>query len=278
MGPPSREQGHAAANLANLANLAKNTSAGATAKFGRTWQGRRSNRSACHSPFPRRPMTETERIRRLYDDRAATYDRSLGIVERIMLGRFRQAYGALLRGETIEVGVGSGLNIPFYSPDVTRLVGVDLSEEMLRHAHERAENLGIPFTLVQANAEALPFPDATFDTVAISLALCTIPDPAKALLELGRVCRPGGRIVMLEHVRSTARPLAALQRVLSPFNERAVGCHLDRDTFGLARSLGFSIDETQSRLFDAVQLVVAHPPAGAMLPSPDPIDAGGVKK
>src|SRR5215208_2253490 len=206
-------------------------------------------------------MTETERIRRLYDDRAATYDRSLGIVERILLGRFRQAYGALLRGETIEVGVG-----------------VDLSEEMLRHAHERAENLGIPFTLVQANAEALPFPDATFDTVAISLALCTIPDPAKALLELGRVCRPGGRIVMLEHVRSTARPLAALQRVLSPFNERAVGCHLDRDTFGLARSLGFSIDETQSRLFDSVQLVVARPPAGAMLPSPDPIDAGGVKK
>ena len=61
-------------------------------------------------------MTETERIRRLYDDRAATYDRSLGIVERIMLGRFRQAYGALLRGETIEVGVGSGLNIPVLLP------------------------------------------------------------------------------------------------------------------------------------------------------------------
>src|SRR5215208_6009727 len=197
-------------------------------------------------------MTETERIRRLYDDRAATYDRSLGIVERILLGRFRQAYGALLRGETIEVGVG-----------------VDLSEEMLRHAHERAENLGIPFTLVQANAEALPFPDATFDTVAISLALCTIPDPVKALLELGRVCRPGGRIVMLEHVRSTARPLAALQRVFSPLNERAIGCHLDRDTFGLVRSLGFSIDETHSRLFDSVRLVVARPPSSAVIPSPD---------
>src|SRR5215208_6354030 len=197
-------------------------------------------------------MTETERIRRLYDDRAATYDRSLGIVERILLGRFRQAYGALLRGETIEVGVG-----------------VDLSEEMLRHAHERAENLGIPFTLVQANAEALPFPDATFDTAAISLALCTIPDPVKALLELGRVCRPGGRIVMLEHVRSTARPLAAAQKVLSPLNERAVGCHLDRETFGLARSLGFSIDETWSRLFGSVRLVVARPPNGAMLPSID---------
>ena len=214
-------------------------------------------------------MTETERIRRLYDDRAATYDQSVGMVERFLLGRFRQAYGALLSGETLEVGVGSGLNIPFYSPDVTRAVGVDLSREMLRYADERASHLGIPFALVQADAEALPFPDATFDTVAISLALCTIPDPARALLELSRVCRPQGRIVMLEHVRSTARPLAALQRALSPLNERAIGCHLDRDTVDLARSLGFSIDQTRSRLFNSVRLVVARPPSSAVLPSPD---------
>ena len=220
-------------------------------------------------------MTETERIRRVYDDRAATYDRSLGIGDRLLLGRFRHAFGALLAGETIEVGIGSGLNIPFYSPAVTRAVGVDLSQEMLRHAHERAAHLGIPFALVQADAEALPFPDAAFDTVAISLALCTIPDPVKALRELGRICRPGGRIVMLEHVRSTTRPLAALQRALSPLNERAIGCHLDRDTFDLARSLGFSIDETRSRLFNAVQLVVARPPRSAVLPSTDRIDAGG---
>ena len=213
-------------------------------------------------------MTETERIRRLYDDRAATYDLSLGVVERLLFGRFRLAYGALLNGETLEVGVGSGLNIPFYSPDVTRAVGVDLSREMLRYAGERASHLDIPFALVQADAEALPFPDARFDTVAISLALCTIPDPAKALRELGRVCRPQGRIVMLEHVRSTARPLAAVQRVFSPLNERAIGCHLDRDTFDLARSLGFSIDETRTRLFDSVRLVVARLPAGAVLPSP----------
>ena len=223
-------------------------------------------------------MTETDRIRRIYDDRAATYDRSLGIVERLVVGRFRQAYGALLRGETVEVGVGSGLNIPFYSAAVTRAVGVDLSWEMLRHARERASQLGIPFALVQADAEALPFPDGAFDTVAISLALCTIPDPGQVLQELGRVCRPWGRIVMLEHVRSTARPVAALQRAFSPLNERAVGCHLDRETFDLARSLGFLIDETQSRLFDSVQLVVARPPACAMLPSTEAIDVGGSRK
>ena len=208
-------------------------------------------------------MTETERIRRLYDDRASTYDRSSGIVERLLFGRFREAYGALLQGETIEVGVGTGLNIPYYSAAVTRVVGVDLSAEMLQLARKQASDLHVPFAVVQADAEALPFPDATFDTVAISLALCTIPDPRRALLELGRVCRTNGRIVMLEHVRSTARPLAALQHLLSPLNERAIGCHLDRDTFGLARSLGFSIDETQTRLFASVRLAVARPPAPA---------------
>jgi ubiquinone/menaquinone biosynthesis C-methylase UbiE len=206
-------------------------------------------------------MSETERIRKIYDDRAATYDSSLGIVERLVVGPFRLAYGALLRGETLEVGVGTGLNIPFYSPAVTRVVGVDLSGEMLRLARQRSHGHDVPVAFARADAEALPFPDAAFDTVAISLALCTIPDPAQALRELGRVCRPGGRIVMLEHVRSTARPLAALQSALSPLNERAIGCHLDRDTFDLARSLGFRVDETRSRLFAAVRLAVAHPPA-----------------
>ena len=177
-------------------------------------------------------MSETDRIRRLYDDRAATYDRSLGLVEHVVLGPFRHAFGALLEGETLEVAIGSGLNLPFYSPAVTRAIGVDLSLEMLRQARRRAADLGLDFGLVQADATALPFPDASFDTVAISLALCTIPDPVAALRELARVCRPQGRV---DPARARAvhrpAPVAALQRVLSPLNERAIGCHLARDTF-----------------------------------------------
>ena len=206
-------------------------------------------------------MSETERIRRLYDERAATYDQSLGLVERIVLGPFRRAFGSLRQGETLEVAIGSGLNLPYYTPAVTRATGVDLSPEMLRVARERAASLGLPITLLPADAEALPFPDASFDTVAISLALCTIPNPAAALRELARVCRPDGRVVLLEHVRSTARPIALAQRLLSPCNVRAIGCHLDRDTIDLAVSLGFSVDESRSRLFDAVRLVVMRPPA-----------------
>jgi ubiquinone/menaquinone biosynthesis C-methylase UbiE len=206
-------------------------------------------------------MTETERIRRIYDDRAATYDRSVGRAERIMLGPLRREFGALLRGETLEVGVGSGLNLPYYSGEVTRAVGVDLSTEMLTLARRRAREAGLAIELVQADAEELPFPDASFDSAAVSLALCTIPNPERALRELARVCRSDGRIVMLEHVLSPVRLVAMAERLLSPLQERAMGCHLDRETIDVARGLGFEVLEEQRRLFGVFRLVVARPPA-----------------
>lgn len=207
--------------------------------------------------------TETERIRRIYDERASAYDRAQGLVERLALGSLRRQFGALMSGETLEIGVGTGLNLPFYAPAVTHAAGVDLSEEMLARARERAAGLPFPTSFVQADATSVPFPDAAFDTVAISLALCTIPDPAQALREAARVCRPEGRVVLLEHVIAPARPLALAQRLLSPLNERAIGCHLDRDTLNLARSLGFSVESVGSRLFDIFQLAVLRPPTRA---------------
>lgn len=205
-------------------------------------------------------MTETERIRRIYDDIAATYDRSVGVTERVLLGRFRREFGALLRGETLEIGVGSGLNLPYYTAAVTRAVGVDLSTAMLARARERAADLGLRVELLQADAEALPFPDASFDTVATSLVLCTIPEPVRALREMARVCRPDGQIVMLEHVLSAVRPVALAERLLSPLQERAMGCHLDRETIDVARSLGLTVAEERQRLFGVFRLVVATPP------------------
>ncbi len=204
--------------------------------------------------------TETRRIQRLYDDRAPTYDRTCGVMERLLLGSLRQEFGALLHGQTLEVAIGSGLNLPFYTSRVTDATGVDLSAGMLEVARERAAALGIPIKLQYADAASLPFPDRSFDTVAISLALCTIPDPARAFRELARVCRPEGQIVLLEHVRSTSAPLALLQRLLSPCNERAVGCHLDRDTLGLAVSLGFTPLSVVRRRAGIAMLAVLKPP------------------
>jgi ubiquinone/menaquinone biosynthesis C-methylase UbiE len=204
--------------------------------------------------------SERRRIRHIYDDRAPTYDRRVGAGEKILVGDFRRAFGAELRGRTLEVAIGSGLNLRFYSDRVTEAVGVDLSAGMLRVAAARARQLDRSIRLIQADAERLPFPAAAFDTVAVSLALCTVPDPAAALTEVARVCRPEGRVVLLEHVVSPVRPLAWLQRLASPHQVRAIGCHFDRDTIGTARRLGFTIESDRARLFGIFRLVVARPP------------------
>ena len=202
-----------------------------------------------------------DRVRAVYDRRAASYDRSVGRAERLLLGGLRTAFGAELRGETLEVAVGSGLNLPYYSAAVTRAVGVDLSRGMLAQARRRAADIGCPIVLVQADAERLPFADAAFDSVAVSLALCTVPRPRVALRELARVCRAEGRVVLLEHVRSPVGPVAGVQRLLSPLQERLIGCHLARETVDEARRLGFAIGSERERLFGIFRLVVARPPA-----------------
>ncbi len=202
-------------------------------------------------------------LRAVYDREAATYDRKVGLAERIALGDLRRAFGAELRGETLEVAIGSGLNLPHYPPAVTRAVGVDLSRGMLARAARRAGEFGRAVSLVQADAELLPFPDGSFDTVAISLALCTVPNPALALQELGRVCRPDGRIVLLEHVRSPVAPVYAVERLLSPLQERIIGCHLTRQTAEVARGVGLTIRSERRRVFGVVRLVVAEMPDAA---------------
>ena len=204
--------------------------------------------------------TSRDRIQRIYDRLAPDYDRIVGRGERLLLGDFRQAFGAALRGDTLEIAIGSGLNLPYYTPAVRRAVGIDVSFGMLHQARERAAALGLPIVLIQMDAQQLGFRDGSFDTVAISLALCTVPDPAAALREAARVCRPEGRIVLLEHVRSPVWPVALLQRLWTPIQERTLGCHLLRTTIDTARELGFTIESERDRLFGIFRLAIARPP------------------
>jgi ubiquinone/menaquinone biosynthesis C-methylase UbiE len=178
-----------------------------------------------------------------------------------MLGDLRARFWAALTGRVLEIAIGSGLNLPYYTDAVTAAVGVDFSAGMLREAQARAAELGRAIELRQMDAHALAFADASFDTVAISLALCTVADPAAVLREMARVCRPEGRIVLLEHVLSPIPPVAWLERLASPLQTRAMGCHLDRRSIDLARELGFRIEIEHRRLAGIVRLAIGRPPA-----------------
>lgn len=153
------------------------------------------------------------------------------------LARHRPEVVGAATGRVLEIGVGTGLNLPLYG-DV-ELVGVEPDPHMLRRARARAATLGRPVELLPASAEALPFPDASFDTVVATFVFCTIPDVRRAAAEALRVLRPGGTLVFAEHVASTYPSVAAIQRGLDPaWQVFAGGCHLTRDPVTILREAG----------------------------------------
>ena len=134
-----------------------------------------------------------------WDARADAYERTPGWVERAALGDSRAWLVGQARGETLEVAVGTGRNLPHYASDV-RLTAVDLSPGMLRHARARAAGLGLAVDLREADATSLPFADDAFDTVVCTLAVCSVGDRGAALDEMVRVLRPGGLLLLVDHV------------------------------------------------------------------------------
>jgi ubiquinone/menaquinone biosynthesis C-methylase UbiE len=114
----------------------------------------------------------------------------------------RARFLPLASGTVLEVGIGSGLNIPFYSPDVKRLYGVDPSPELRKMAQKRARATPFPITFVEGSAEEIPVDDESFDAVVMTWTLCSVRDPLKALGEIKRVLRPDGRLIFVEHGRS----------------------------------------------------------------------------
>ncbi len=205
--------------------------------------------------------SDINRVRAIYDQFAPTWNQRQGFVERVLMGdAMRKELARHLRGDVLELGSGTGATFPFLDWDVvTSLTATDLSGGMLDQARQREAIVNGPITFRQLDASVLPFDDETFDSVTTSLMLCTVPDPEETLREMSRVARPGGRIVVLEHVRAHNRLLAGTQRLLSPLQHRQMGCHLDRATDELVRDLGFTIVDHQTRFFGVFQLLVLEP-------------------
>lgn len=161
--------------------------------------------------------------------------------------RLRAAWVPRARGQVLEVGMGSGLNLPFYGPQVRKVYALDRSAELQQMARRRASGgVEVEF-LLQSASDPLPVPDASMDTVVITWTLCSIADAASALDQMRRALKPGGQLIFIEHGRAPAAGVAAWQDRLTPAWKRVTGgCHLNRKIDDLITSSGFRITELKT--------------------------------
>jgi ubiquinone/menaquinone biosynthesis C-methylase UbiE len=160
---------------------------------------------------------------------------------------YRRRVAPAASGRVLEIGVGSGLNLPLYQSGVSEVIGIDPSDRLLERAKRRAAGAAAPVSLRRGTATALDVADASIDTLVMTWTLCSIPDPLAALREMRRVLKPGGRLLFVEHGLSPDAGVARWQHRLTPLWRRlAGGCHLDRPIGDLMRTAGFDLPELET--------------------------------
>ena len=186
------------------------------------------------------PIRNLDDLRTHWDKHSDGYDKQMARAERIF-GDTRPWIASRARGRTLEVAIGTGLNLPHYPAGID-LVGLELSPAMLDGAKARAAELGVEADLRLGDAQHLDFPDASFDTVVCTFSLCAIPDEAKAVAEMVRVLRPGGLLLLADHVVATAAWLRGIQRVVDVVSSRLAGEHFRRRPIRHVEAAGLSIE------------------------------------
>lgn len=172
---------------------------------------------------------------------AMTYDWQISATEKAGLHSMRQRLLADATGQVIEIGAGTGANLPCYGPDVESLAVTEPLTPMMRKLERRVRDRGSSAKVLRAPAEDLPFDSETFDVAVSTLVLCGVDDQPRALRELRRVLRPGGRLLFLEHVRSDDPALARLQDRMNWLNRVVVCCNLNRPTLDTIKQAGFTV-------------------------------------
>jgi len=166
-----------------------------------------------------------------------------GVAESYFMGSLRQKTASKAAGVVLEVGAGNGLNFPYYDPArVERVEATEPDAAMLRYANNHLRRARVPIHLTQASAESLPFADATFDSVVVTLVFCSVEDPLRGFREVLRVLKPAGTLYLLEHVRSRNAFLAGVQTIMTPISRAVNGnCRWNRDTARTLSAAGFEI-------------------------------------
>ena len=176
---------------------------------------------------------------------AATYDRLMSRGEGAWMGQARRELLAGLQGHVLELGAGTGANFEHYPSDVT-VVATEPSAHMLKRARPKAASARAPIELREADAQALPFEDDTFDAVVATLVFCTIPEPDKALAEVRRVAKPGTPFLLIEHVHAETPVKRLILNAWSPVQQLiGQGCHPNRETVKAVAAAGFVVEEVR---------------------------------
>lgn len=195
---------------------------------------------------------QTEAIKKRYNRTAKFFDFFEKVMEMGKMSDWRKMIWQQAKGKVLEVGVGTGKNIEFYPGDV-EVTAIDFSEKMLEKARERAKRLNSEVTLLQMDAQALEFPDETFDTIITTCVFCSVPDPVKGLQEIKRVCKRDGSIIMLEHVRSKIPVLGPVMDLLNPLTVRVIGANINRNTVETLEKAGLNVELEQNLMMDIVK-------------------------
>ncbi|UFS97085.1 class I SAM-dependent methyltransferase [Nocardia huaxiensis] len=185
---------------------------------------------------------ELGKVERVFDRLAEGYDRQINWSERVLLGHAREWAVAQTSGAVLEIGVGTGLNLPLYGPAATSVIAIDLSEKMLRIARDRVPAADGRIMLRRGDVQQLDVPDGSVDTAISTYTFCTIPDPRAAAREVFRVLRPGGRFILAEHGPVRNRAVAAAMRLLEPMMVRLAADHLTREPVPYLTGAGFVIE------------------------------------
>jgi len=205
----------------------------------------------------RAASSDLQRVRQMWDRQAPHFDRAMGFWERLLFAGGRQWVCAQATGTVLEIAAGTARNLPYYHEDV-HVTGIDVSPAMLEIGRRRATALGRAIDLRLGDAQALKFPDGSFDTVVCTLSLCSIPDARRAVAEAKRVLRPGGHMLLLEHVRSPIRWIYGLQRLLERLTRRSSGDFLTREPLTYLRAEDFVIEDVQSSKRGIVERIRAR--------------------